>query len=96
MTDNNYSVTSDSITCGSDDLLELRSPFGDTLMHTCCEHGHLDIVLLLHDKCPEMIGEVRGDGKLPVHLACENNHVSIAEKLCELRWGMIMHNIRLV
>ncbi|XP_030849070.1 transient receptor potential cation channel subfamily A member 1 homolog isoform X5 [Strongylocentrotus purpuratus] len=63
-------------------LLDFKSRFGSTIMHTACKHGHLDIVHMLHDLCPRLLDTRNAKGLTPLHYACRGNYAEVAEELC--------------
>ena len=66
------------------DLLRLKSKHGQTLMHAACETGHMEIVHLLYERCPELVDVTTTDGRSPLHFASIKDRASVAKELCRL------------
>ena len=69
---------------GGTGLLRLKSKYGQTLMHAACQSGHMEVVHLLYERCPELVDVTTTDGRSPLHFASVRDRASVAKELCRL------------
>ncbi|XP_041466849.1 transient receptor potential cation channel subfamily A member 1 homolog [Lytechinus variegatus] len=63
-------------------LMDVKSRYGSTIMHTACKQGHLDILHMLHDLCPLLLDAKNSKGLTPLHYACRGNYAEVTEEIC--------------
>ncbi|XP_072178756.1 transient receptor potential cation channel subfamily A member 1 homolog [Diadema setosum] len=77
-------IDGDGVMSTGEKLLAVRSKKGESLMHVAGKAGNLDVIRLVHERCPILVNQLTEEHLSPLHSASKYDQSEAVKELCKL------------